>query len=490
MEFDQRSGTLGEIHGSSLFDLDEDNAISSHNLEEANYEATHVLLFKKVPYEATELEIINLCHKFGVVSDIYLMRNKGYAFIQFQMMKAAMACFEIIKKEGAQIRGENIFVFYTGKREIYKQDTLSRPPSRSLLLICYTSSELITSFFISKLLAPFGRISQIKFLQPNPATAFVEMEDIGSAITIRETLNNTIYANSFKVSVAYVSKQQVLVQPDQNQYQLGSLQHLSSGMPTSLGELYPPGMNLGFPRSEGDLGDFKYQNRKPQSMQSMQQQSSLRSFHNLDEGDAQDQHNNKNHNTILIKNLPRGLNCGDLFRLCGMFGNVMRVKIFYSNPENALIEFQDNTQAMVAKTHLNNCSIRGNNVFITVSKNPIIFNVPTIPEGNKFLGDYRESKEHRYKIVGSKNFRNIAPPSPVLHLSNLCEDKADGFYKDLFRVCGRIKKSLVLKGDTKNMLVEMENVGQAVEVLMQFHNFDIEGMFLKVSFSKYQTIKS
>jgi len=410
-------------------------------------------------------------------------------------------CYEVVKKEGAQVRGENIFVFYTGKREIYKQDALSRPPSRSFILMCYTNSELITTYFINKLLQPFGRISQvtihlfilpnpspkIKLLQANPATVFVEMEDIGSAIKIKETLHNTIYANSFKVSVTYVSKQQVQVQPDQNQYhQFGSLQHISSGggMPTSLGEIYPPGMNVGFPRSEGYLGDFNKDQAKP----SRSMQTVMRSFDKLyDEGDMQD---NKSHNTILIKNLPKGLVCGDLFRLCGMFGNVMRVKIFYSNPENALVEFQDNQQAMVAKTHLNNCSLRGNNVFITVSKNPIIFNVPTIPEGNKFLGDYRDSKEHRYKIAGSKNFRNIAPPSPVLHLSNLCEDKPDGFYRELWKNCGRIKKFLVLKGETKNMLVEMENVQQACEVLMQFHNFDIEGMFLKVSFSKYQTIKS
>mmetsp|Transcript_4397 Transcript_4397/g.3644 ORF Transcript_4397/g.3644 Transcript_4397/m.3644 type:complete len:138 (-) Transcript_4397:150-563(-) len=137
----------------------------------------------------------------------------------------------------------------------------------------------------------------------------------------------------------------------------------------------------------------------------------------------------------------------------------MKIKIFYSKPENALVEFQDNTQAMLAKTHLNNCPLMGNNVFVTISKNPIIINTPYIPETNKFLADYSESREHRYKIAGSKNFRNIAPPSPVLHLSNLCEDKEEEFYRELFAESGRIKKFLVLKGEQKSLLVEMENVG-------------------------------
>lgn len=131
----------------------------------------------------------------------------------------------------------------------------------------------------------------------------------------------------------------------------------------------------------------------------------------------------------------------------------------------------------------------GNHIFVSISKNPIVFNTPYIPENNKFLADYTESKEHRYKIVGSKNFRNIAPPSPVLHLSNLHDDRDTDFYRNLLAECGIIKKYLYLKGESKTLLVEMENVGQSVAVLINFHNFNIEGKFLKVSFSKYQMIK-
>jgi len=193
--------------------------------------------------------------------------------------------------------------------------------------------------------------------------------------------------------------------------------------------------------------------------------------------------------TVMVKNLPTGVPLQHLFRLFGCYGNVMKIKIFYSNPQNCLIEFQDSTQAMLAKTHLNNCPFKGNILHVVQSKSPIIINTPYIPETNKFLGDYTESKEHRYRIAGSKNFRNIARPSPVLHLSNTWDDKNEFFYADLFKNCGKIKRSYALKGEGKGVLVEMNNIEQAVEVLVNFHNFNINGKFLKVSFSKYQKIK-
>jgi RNA recognition motif-containing protein len=488
MEFENRSGTLGEIQGGSFFEVDEENAISSPTFEEINYGLTQVLLLKKVAYEASEMDVINLCRRFGVISDIYLVKIKGYAFVQFQSEKQAKLCHDVLKREGGQIKNENVFVFYTGKKEIYKQDISAKLPSRSLLLMFSENSELITNHFANKLLGSFGWVKQLKLVQTQPPSAYAEMDDIGAAIAIKETLDNTVHANSFMISIVYSHKQLLMQQqqPDQSQFHFSSLQSFPTGFEPSpsVGEFYPPGMNIGFTRSEGALTEFLRETegkaRPTQNSFAKKDATQQKSLENL-ESSAE--------NTVLVKNLPRGIICWDLFKLFGLYGNVMKVKIFYTNPENALIEFQDENQALVAKHHLNNCSLRGNNLLVTISKNRIIFNVPFIPEGNKFLGDYSESKEHRYKVVGSKNFKNIAPPSKVVHLSNLCDNKSEEFYKILFRNCGRIKKFLPLKGDLNNLLMEMESVQQAVEVVMNFHNFNIEGKFLKVSFSKYQTIR-
>jgi len=55
---------------------------------------------------------------------------------------------------------------------------------------------------------------------------------------------------------------------------------------------------------------------------------------------------------------------------------------------------------------------------------------------NDLVADFTDSKEHRYKILDSKNTKNIAAPSKVLHLSNLCDDKDENFYYDLFKEYG------------------------------------------------------
>jgi len=201
------------------------------------------------------------------------------------------------------------------------------------------------------------------------------------------------------------------------------------------------------------------------------------------------QNTNSEFNTIIVKNIPDNTTIKEIFKFFNCFGNVMKIKIFFSNPENALIEFEDAQQANLAKNLTNGCPFRGNSLFVSISKNPIIVNIPYIPEGHKYLADFKNSKEHRYRIAGSKNCRNIVRPSSVIHLSNLCDELEEDYYRKLFEGCGKIAKMFTLKGKGKSILVEMENVEDAVEVLVKFHNYSIEGKFLKVSFSKYQTIK-
>lgn len=199
----------------------------------------------------------------------------------------------------------------------------------------------------------------------------------------------------------------------------------------------------------------------------------------------------KSSKILMVKNLPKDVSARMLFRLFGAYGNVLKVKIFFKNPENALIEFQDEFQANLAKANLNNCPLLGNNIFVTNSKEGIVVDVSGLKKEteNHYMGDYMNSTEHRYKFVGSKNYSNIVAPSKVLHLSNLCPDKDESFYIDLFKKFGYVKKFIFLKGEEKMALMEMSTLGEAVNILINFHNFNINGKFLKVSFSKYPQIK-
>ena len=76
----------------NLTDINDDtNQISRDNeeiIDESSpnrYEPTTVLLFKGVPYDISEIDIINLIKSYGVIYDIYFVRHKGYAYIQFKV---------------------------------------------------------------------------------------------------------------------------------------------------------------------------------------------------------------------------------------------------------------------------------------------------------------------------------------------------------------------------------------------------------------------
>jgi len=108
---------------------------------------------------------------------------------------------------------------------------------------------------------------------------------------------------------------------------------------------------------------------------------------------------------------------------------------------------------------------------------------------NKYMGDFTNSSEHRYKYVGSKNHSNIASPSKVLHLSNLPAERDEEFFRELFRETGKIDKFIFMKNTENMALVEMSTIEEAIAILMFFHNFNIDGKYLKVSFSKYKKVK-
>ena len=50
-----------------------------------SYKQSKVLLFKGIPENVKELEILNICHTFGIVKDILVIRHKKYAFVQFEV---------------------------------------------------------------------------------------------------------------------------------------------------------------------------------------------------------------------------------------------------------------------------------------------------------------------------------------------------------------------------------------------------------------------
>jgi len=518
-------------HATSLdFDITNAQWQQKEPVYPVSYGASKVILFKGVPEDLDEAEILNLCEVFGTIKDLFLKKQKRYAFIQFDKVEHAQRCFESFSKIPATIRGHPLYVFHTGKDKITKSTGLVNPPSRFLLLAFNKVTFNIDKNIIAQLLGSYGRCVKIIALQTKNLQYFVEMEDVTQAIHAKESLDGQIVFGMTTIGVLYTEEKDVFthMQPVMSNSNYGvstmeTLDHMNyspKGMisnasftktweePQNPNLCTWPNMLFSTSKPVSLPNNISYQQPRQQNRPENYTKPSslnLQAFHEKPYKNFNDNQQKsatlvsplfhtqeeKSPTILLIKNLPKGLTARILFRLFGMYGNVMKVKIFFKNPENALVEYQTAEQAELAKTYLNNCPLYGNNIFVTNSKVGVAIDTSSLKRGEEgqFMGDYSTSPEHRYKFSGSKNYGNIVPPSKVIHLSNLCEDKNEMFYADLFRDFGIIRKFTFLKGPERMALMEMGSVEETVKILSNFHNFNINGKYLKVSFSKYQKIK-
>ena len=87
----------------------------------------------------------------------------------------------------------------------------------------------------------------------------------------------------------------------------------------------------------------------------------------------------------------------------------------FKKRDTALIQYMDSYQAKLAKLYLNGCEIGESQLKVNYSKSDYII-MPkkgTTSEENALAQDFTYSKEHRYKIAGSRNFQNISSISTV-----------------------------------------------------------------------------
>ena len=161
----------------------------------------------------------------------------------------------------------------------------------------------------------------------------------------------------------------------------------------------------------------------------------------------------------------------------------------FKKRDTALIQFMDNYQAKLAKLYLNGWMFSDGQIKVNTSKSHFIImpkkGAKMDSEERMLAQDFSRSKEHRYKIAGSRNFQNIAPPSKVLHLSNLPKDIDEDNLQEVFSNVARFEKIKFFEVGGKTMAhSEFDSISTAIEIIIAFHNYNIDGRYIKISFSK------
>uniref|UniRef100_A0A673IPE6 Polypyrimidine tract-binding protein 2-like n=1 Tax=Sinocyclocheilus rhinocerous TaxID=307959 RepID=A0A673IPE6_9TELE len=164
---------------------------------------------------------------------------------------------------------------------------------------------------------------------------------------------------------------------------------------------------------------------------------------------------------------------------------IFRVKILYNKKDSALIQMSDGNQAQLAMSHLNGQKMYGKIIRVTLSKHQTVQLPREGLDDQGLTKDFTSSPLHRFKKPGSKNFQNIFPPSATLHLSNIPENVTEEDLRLLFSNSGGTVKAFKFFQDRKMALLQMSTVEEAIQTLIDLHNYDMgRGHRLRVSFSK------
>uniref|UniRef100_A0A2K6U157 Polypyrimidine tract binding protein 2 n=1 Tax=Saimiri boliviensis boliviensis TaxID=39432 RepID=A0A2K6U157_SAIBB len=169
-----------------------------------------------------------------------------------------------------------------------------------------------------------------------------------------------------------------------------------------------------------------------------------------------------------------------------VYGDVQRVKILYNKKDSALIQMADGNQSQLAMNHLNGQKMYGKIIRVTLSKHQTVQLPREGLDDQGLTKDFGNSPLHRFKKPGSKNFQNIFPPSATLHLSNIPPSVAEEDLRTLFaNTGGTVKAFKFFQRDHKMALLQMATVEEAIQALIDLHNYNLgENHHLRVSFSK------
>lgn len=165
---------------------------------------------------------------------------------------------------------------------------------------------------------------------------------------------------------------------------------------------------------------------------------------------------------------------------------MQRVKILYNKKDSALVQMADVNQAQLAMSHLNGQKMYGKIIRVTLSKHQTVQLPREGLDDQGLTKDFTNSPLHRFKKPGSKNFQNIFPPSATLHLSNIPPSIIEDDLKTLFiKSGGKVRGFKFFQRDHKMALLQMCSVEEAIQALIDLHNYDLgENHHLRVSFSK------
>ena len=175
--------------------------------------------------------------------------------------------------------------------------------------------------------------------------------------------------------------------------------------------------------------------------------------------------------SLVLTQLSDRLQFDMCFNLFSLYGNIEGIWINYQQL-CGIVTYQHPDQMKIAFENLNGLPLFGK----VLTAKPAYQD--SLVEQLAFRGefkDYSGFRDQRFKIPGSKNFKNLNPPCSTLHLSNLPENIELDSLRELFSPIAEPHKISHFNEFTNMALAGFSSLAGAVAVLTKFHNYNICG---------------
>uniref|UniRef100_K7FHJ2 Polypyrimidine tract-binding protein 2 n=1 Tax=Pelodiscus sinensis TaxID=13735 RepID=K7FHJ2_PELSI len=496
---------------------------------------SRVLHIRKLPGEVTETEVIALGLPFGKVTNILMLKGKNQAFLELATEEAAITMVNYYSAVTPHLRNQPIYIQYSNHKELKTDNTLNQQGKRAQAVLqavtaVQTTNTPISGTTVSESAVTPAQSPVLRIIIDNmyyPVTLDVLHQifsKFGAVLKIITFTKN----NQFQALLQYgdpVNAQQAKLALDgQNIYNACCTLRIDFSKLVNLNVKYNNDKSRDYTRPDLPSGDGQPA-LDPAIAAAFAKETSLLVIpfsgrgspppfpfttfaglgpphththtepNTLESGAGRDSTcrvgmpgvSAGGNTVLLVSNLNEEMvTPQSLFTLFGVYGDVQRVKILYNKKDSALIQMADGNQSQLAMSHLNGQKMYGKIIRVTLSKHQTVQLPREGLDDQGLTKDFGNSPLHRFKKPGSKNFQNIFPPSATLHLSNIPPSVAEDDLRTLFaNTGGTVKAFKFFQRDHKMALLQMSTVEEAIQALIDLHNYNLgENHHLRVSFSK------
>ncbi|NWS40643.1 PTBP2 protein, partial [Probosciger aterrimus] len=472
---------------------------------------SRVLHIRKLPGEVTETEVIALGLPFGKVTNILMLKGKNQAFLELATEEAAITMVNYYSAVTPHLRNQLIYIQYSNHKELKTDNTLNQRAQAVLQAVTAVqatnapiSGTTVSESAVTPAQSPVLRIIIDNMYYPVTLDVLHQIfSKFGAVLKIITFTKN----NQFQALLQYgdpVNAQQAKLALDgQNIYNACCTLRIDFSKLVNLNVKYNNDKSRDYTRPDLPSGDgqpaldpaIAAAFAKETSLLAVPGALSPLAIPNAAAAAAAAAAGRVGmpgvpaggNTVLLVSNLNEEMvTPQSLFTLFGVYGDVQRVKILYNKKDSALIQMADGNQSQLAMSHLNGQKMYGKIIRVTLSKHQTVQLPREGLDDQGLTKDFGNSPLHRFKKPGSKNFQNIFPPSATLHLSNIPPSVAEEDLRTLFaNTGGTVKAFKFFQRDHKMALLQMSTVEEAIQALIDLHNYNLgENHHLRVSFSK------